>query len=497
MADVERGVWEETGKTVSMGRLEPLKVVKKFPAYVGFWAAFGAGAIWASLAQGSGELIWWPYLVAKYGPAFIGIVLPACLMQYWVNLEIIRYTTTTGETIFTGFARISRAYIVFMWLMLIIATAWYGGYASAGGTALAALTDFPKGWTLRGQTLFWAYLTIVIFFLALTLSKVVYQTVEWFMEVVVIICIVGLLFAVFEGEVIAKMPSFFGYFFNPFSSHMPAKWDPKDADILLTGICFAGMGGFFNLMYSYWVRDKGFGIARYAGRVTSPITGKAETIPATGFAFEDNPENKAQYKKWMRHLHYDNVVAIAVNTLTLMLMMLLAWALLTPKGLVPKGWEIAVVQSKFFEVSWGVFGKALFLLVAAAFLVDSWLGNTDAISRMHTDFFYSNFAWAKKLSIRAWYYIFVVILTVVTCSTMLLAAPGTLLLAGGILNFIAMAIYCPFLIYLNYYKIPKIYPSWTRPKSATLVIMTIVTVAYIVLAVIYLLFRIFGVRFLL
>jgi hypothetical protein len=167
-----------------------------------------------------------------------------------------------------------------------------------------------------------------------------------------------------------------------------------------------------------------------------------------------------------------------------------------PKGLVPKGWEIAVVQSRFFEVSWGAFGKALFLLVAAAFLVDSWLGNTDAISRMHTDFFYSTFSWAKKLSFRAWYYIFVAILTVVTCSTMLLAAPGPLLLAGGILNFIAMAIYCPFLIYLNYYKIPKIYPSWTRPKSATLVIMTIITVAYIILAVIYLLFRIFGVRFL-
>jgi hypothetical protein len=100
------------------------------------------------------------------------------------------------------------------------------------------------------------------------------------------------------------------------------------------------------------------------------------------------------------------------------------------------------------------------------------------------------------LSIRAWYYIFVVILTVVTCSTMLLAPPGPLLLAGGILNFIAMAIYCPFLIYLNYYKIPKIYPSWTRPKSATLAIMASVTVAYFVLAIIYLLFRIFGVRLL-
>ena len=45
MAVEERGVWEETGKEVSMGRLAPLKGIKKFPAYAGFWAAFGAGAI--------------------------------------------------------------------------------------------------------------------------------------------------------------------------------------------------------------------------------------------------------------------------------------------------------------------------------------------------------------------------------------------------------------------------------------------------------------------
>jgi len=81
----------ETGKTLSVGNLGPLKVLA-VPAFVGIWAAMGPGVIWASLAQGSGELIWWPYLTAKYGAAFLGILLPACLMQYWVNQEIIRYT---------------------------------------------------------------------------------------------------------------------------------------------------------------------------------------------------------------------------------------------------------------------------------------------------------------------------------------------------------------------------------------------------------------------
>ena len=64
---------------------------------------------------------------------------------------------------------------------------------------------------------------------------------------------------------------------------MPRAWDPADATKLLTAITFAGLGGFWTLFYSYWIRDKGAGMAYYMGRLTGPITGKAEAIPASGF----------------------------------------------------------------------------------------------------------------------------------------------------------------------------------------------------------------------
>ena len=41
-----------------------------------------------ALAQGSGELIWWPYIVAKYGLTFLCLLIPACLLQYPLNVEI-------------------------------------------------------------------------------------------------------------------------------------------------------------------------------------------------------------------------------------------------------------------------------------------------------------------------------------------------------------------------------------------------------------------------
>ena len=70
---------------------------------------------------------------------------------------------------------------------------------------------------------------------------------------------------------------------------------------------------------------------------------------------------------------------------------LLAYALLFPKGLLPQGYELAVVQSRFFEVSWGWLGKILFLIVAAAFLSDTWLATVDSVSRIHTDCIYAFF----------------------------------------------------------------------------------------------------------
>jgi Mn2+/Fe2+ NRAMP family transporter len=479
-----------------MGRLAPLRIMS-VPAFAGTWAAIGPGVIWASLAQGSGELIWWPYLTAKYGAAFLGILLPACLMQFWVNQEIVRYTATTGEPFFTGLLRLNKAFAALMWAMLVITFAWFGGYASGGATALFDLTRFPAGWSPRAGALFWAYLTIAVFLAGLVFSPVVYKLIERFMLGVVAITIVGLVVSVLNPVVLSAAGDFFTAYFSPaalFVNGMPAAWESKDADLLLTGIAFAGAGGFFNVMYSYWIRDKGHGMGKYAGRITSPITGRAESIPATGFAFEDTPENRKNYLEWLRFLRLDNAIGIGVNAFTVMLMCWLAWAILLPKGEVPEGWRLAVVQAQFFESAAGAVGRVLFLVIAAAFLSDSWLGITDACARMHADYIFNAFPRAQRWPLRTWYYIFVGILTAVSCATMLIAQPSVLLLAGGVLNFIAMAIYMPALIYLNYRVVPSAFPAWTRPMATTFWIATAISATYLVLGLVYVLFKLFGIR---
>jgi Mn2+/Fe2+ NRAMP family transporter len=89
------------------GTLPPFKRAP-LPPLINLLSALGPGVIFMALAQGSGELIWWPYIIAKYGLTFLFLLLPACLLQFPVIYEIGRYTLLTGESIFQGFIRLNR-----------------------------------------------------------------------------------------------------------------------------------------------------------------------------------------------------------------------------------------------------------------------------------------------------------------------------------------------------------------------------------------------------
>ncbi len=57
-------------------------------------------------AIGSGEFVLWPYIVSQVGLAVVWLVVIGVLTQYFLNMEIERYTLATGETAVTGFTRL-------------------------------------------------------------------------------------------------------------------------------------------------------------------------------------------------------------------------------------------------------------------------------------------------------------------------------------------------------------------------------------------------------
>jgi hypothetical protein len=302
---------------------------------------------------------------------------------------------------------------------------------------------------------------------------------------VAVITVVGLVWACTSPEVVKIIPEFLGGILG-LPDPMPRAWDPADATKLLTAVAFAGLGGFWTLFYSYWLRDKGAGMAAHIGRITGPITGKPESIPAVGYVPVETRENQFRWRRWQHYLMLDSGIGVMGNLFTTLMTCLLAYALLFPKGLLPEGYEIAVVQSRFFEVNWGKVGTVIFLLVAAAFLSDTWLATVDAVSRIQADIVYTLFPKSRRLEVRQWYYLFLGLLTVITSLTMLIDAPGPLILTSAVIGFVGTVIFSIAILILNHHLLPRVIPAWACPGRLSWYVMILVCTAYGTAAIVYL-----------
>lgn len=464
----------------SFGKL-PAWTQREMPIFPGFIHALGPGIVWMALAQGSGELVWWPYIVAKYGLGFLFLLIPACLLQYPVNFEIGRYTLLTGESIWQGFIRLNRWLALAMWILMTVSFMWLGGFVTAGGMDKI---DFPSGWSEQARGLFWSYVFIFVFIIALLFSGVVYRLIERIMIVIAVVTVVGLILACSQGTVLARLGEFAGGLVGPRWSE-DRIWEESDATRLLTAITFAGLGGFWTLFYSYWLREKGAGMAKYVGHIVSPLTGRRQPVLQTGFLPEDTPENTARWRKWKRFLLIDNSIGILGNLFTTLMTCLLAYALLYPEGKLPSMEDPVDAQMVFFKSAWGPIGGILFLILATAFLSDTWMTTIDAVSRVHTDVVNAYIPKARKLSQHTWYWLFVLLAGGVTLITLPYAQPGTLILISSVIGFAGTVTFTICLLIWNHAVMPQRIPAAFRPRRFSWIFISVAVVAYTLLAAAY------------
>jgi hypothetical protein len=109
----------------------------------------GPSVILAGLALGSGEFIFWPYITYRSGFVFFWACLLGVITQFFLNLEIERWTLATGESAITGFCRLSKAWGPVMLLLNILPWIW-PGWATGAGKLLSWLIFGPQ---LKAATL--------------------------------------------------------------------------------------------------------------------------------------------------------------------------------------------------------------------------------------------------------------------------------------------------------------------------------------------------------
>src|SRR3712207_243505 len=129
----------------------------------------GPGIIAAGVGLASGEFILYPYIASQVGLVFVWAALVGLITQYFLNMEIERYTLATGETALTGFSRYWRHWGLVFAILTYFANLW-PGWATSSATLVTYLFGGEPRWIAIGM--------LLVIGLILTLAPVVYVALE-------------------------------------------------------------------------------------------------------------------------------------------------------------------------------------------------------------------------------------------------------------------------------------------------------------------------------
>ncbi|MBI1866478.1 MAG: Nramp family divalent metal transporter [Candidatus Staskawiczbacteria bacterium] len=426
-----------------------IKDLHKPPHWFG---ALGVGVVVMGLAIGTGELILWPHLITKYGPQLLWAAFTGITFQYFINQEVARHALATGESFFTSSSRVFKWFAP-SWLLSAVLLYIWPGWASAIGTILKELFGF-------GSYLMWAVASLFLVLIFTFSGRIAYNFLEKSLKIIIPIFCALLLVNSFLTLSLNNIKEAVRGMFN--FGYIP---EGIDISVLIGAIVFAGAGGLLNLCVSLWYRDKQAGMGKHVGRIINPITGKTEAVSFKGYIFHPDKKNLANWKEWMKFIRIDQgIIFWLLGLATLILLSLNAYAVLTPKGIIPEGLNVAVAQAHIFGERWGMWGFNSFLAMSFLMLFSVMWTIIDAFARIVSDILYVNshtgpfqkyLGDIKNISIHHLYYGLVVIIVLMSAFLIPLQQPLALLTISAVLGGLVMTVYTPVLIYLNNFRLPK------------------------------------------
>ncbi|MFB6093813.1 MAG: Nramp family divalent metal transporter [Halanaeroarchaeum sp.] len=275
----------------------------------------GPSAIMLGASLGSGETLFWPFIVAQNGWGIYWAFLVGVITQYFVNTEIQRFTLATGESVFRAFERVSAP---FVWLFLLgglLSLGWPGWAASAAQVAAVGL-GFGQGVVAVAGLTFplWKVIAIALLlaiWLSYHLSSVMYRAVEAAQAAMVVIAVVLTL------VLVVLLGSYTEFVHVPRGAvSVGTLPESMDLAVFLGALAFAGAGGYLNLSQSLWVREKGYAMSVFQGRIRNPLLGdEPEPVYRQGFAFEPTAINLERWKSWWRLAQLEHLLTFALGLL--------------------------------------------------------------------------------------------------------------------------------------------------------------------------------------
>jgi hypothetical protein len=409
------------------------------------WRIVGPGIVAAGVGLSSGEFILWPYISSQVGLVFLWGAILGVVTQFFINMEIERYTLATGETVLNGFNRFWKHWGLVFAILVYFANLWPGWAMSS-----ATLATFLTG----GEPRYVAIAELIVIGAALTLAPVVYTALERLeiVKVVAVTMVMALAVALAIGaESWRALPAGL----VP-SGNLPVA--QLGFALVLGAFAFAGAGGGQNLCQSNWIREKGFGMGRYVPRLVSPLTGVEQAAPAVGsFIFPSDAPNMARWHQWWRFANIEQAVTfVGVTVVTICLTSMLAHSTLFGKGGLPNSVEFLRIEGQTLQQTVGPWFGVLFWAVGAFSLFASSLGIIDYTSRLAADVLKCRYLRDSPISESRLYFRLVWALVAIGCSILLLGVsqPLVLLVISACVGGGMMFLYSLLLIVLNRRALP-------------------------------------------
>jgi hypothetical protein len=374
-------------------------------------------------------------------------------------MEIERYALITGESIFVGLARklknLSPVWFIFSTL---IPWMWPGIIASSA-TLLAAILGINYSPILP-------IILLLVIGIVLTLGPVIYKTQEVFQRTLIFVgvpFVFGLILFLakpvdWQNLAVGLVGKGDGFWFLPAGISLAT---------FLGAFAYAGAGGNLNLAQSYYVKEKGYGMGKFSGRITSILTGKKEKITLEGVTFESTPKNLKIFKLWWKRINIEHAIVFwATGAFTMIILSLLAYVTVfgNPEGAAGIGFVIREAQV-IGQKTFGFLGTT-FLVIAATMLFSTQFSVMDATSRIMSENLV--ILSPKKFKIEKlpnFFYIFlwIQILAGIIIFSLGFTQPLTLIVIGATLNAIAMFFYTGLVLWLNLTNLDKpLRPSLLR-----------------------------------
>ncbi|MFH1971760.1 MAG: Nramp family divalent metal transporter [Patescibacteria group bacterium] len=424
----------------------------------------GPSFILLGLGLGSGEIILWPYLTSRYGMGIIWGALLGITLQFFINMEIERYTLITGESVFVGLEKYLKKFSP-IWFILSTLLPWiWPGIIASSATIFASILHINYSPLIP-------IILLLLIGIFLTLGPVIYKTQETFQKTLIMVGVPFILLltfflaksgdwqALFNG-LIAKGD---GYLFLPAAIPLAT---------LLSAFAYSGAGGNLNLAQSFYIKEKGYGMGKYSGRITSILTGKKEKIELKGKSFKINTKNLKLFKLWWKRINLEHFFVFWLTGLITMLFLALLSFMTTYGKDVGEGINFIIAESVTISSKTLPIVGTLFLTISALMLFSTQFSIMDATSRIMSENLVIFSPRKFKISnLGSYYYLFLwfQIFAGILIFSLGITEPLKLVTIGAVLNAIAMFFYTGLILLLNNLSFKKpIKPTFVRNFMLTI-----------------------------